>query len=129
MDKNRERFLSELKNFFWEKGLTQQKIADALGVSQSYVASLLNGQKAFGKKSAKTWSEKFGLSEGWLLTGEGFITRKVIQNNLEGDNYQGDGMTINKNESDLYALLKKRDEQIDRLLDIIQKMQMGDVKP
>ena len=61
----------KLRSFFKEKGLTQDHIADKFGVSQAYVNALLNDKKAFGKKQAFKWSEEFGLSPNWLLTGEG----------------------------------------------------------
>ena len=32
-----------LKSFFKERGLTQEKVADMLGVSQAYVNALLTG--------------------------------------------------------------------------------------
>ena len=42
-----------LKRFFDEKGITQQQVADALGVSLQYVNQLLNGRKTLGKKNAE----------------------------------------------------------------------------
>ena len=63
--------LLELSNFLRERGLTQVSIAEELGVSQPYVNSLLTGKKAFGKVQAKKWSDLYGLSSSWLLTGEG----------------------------------------------------------
>ena len=60
-----------LKSFFKERGLTQEKVADMLGVSQAYINALLTGSKQFGKKQAKRFEELFGLSETWLLTGQG----------------------------------------------------------
>lgn len=124
MDKDKKKFCDDLKDFFKSRGLTQQKIAERFGVSQQYVASLLNGSNPFGKKVAHKWAEEFGLSEAWLLTGIGDITTTgVVQNNQNGDNYQGDGMTVHKSDADFLSLLKKKDEQIDRLLAIIEKMQ------
>lgn len=64
-----------LKIFFKEKGLTQEQVADIMGVSQGYVTQLLNGKSAFGKTNAKKWGKAFGLSESWLLTGEGDMVK------------------------------------------------------
>lgn len=61
----------KLKEFFEKKGINQQEIADALGVSQTYVNAILNGKKAIGKKSADKFANLFGLSKSFLLTGEG----------------------------------------------------------
>lgn len=124
MSKDKKKFYDDLKEFFRKRGLTQQNIADRFGVSQSYVASLLNGTNPIGKKTAKKWADEFGLSETWLLTGIGEpINSSVIQNNENGDNYNGAGMTVNKSDAEYLALLKKKDEQIDRLLTIIENMQ------
>lgn len=125
MEYDKKKFCEALKEFFREQGLTQQKIAEKLGVSVSYVGMLLSGSKAFGKATAQTWAETFGLSAAWLLTGgEGAMLGGMIQqNNQNGDNYQGDGMTVHKGDSALIAQLKEKDRQIDRLLRIIEKMQ------
>lgn len=44
-----ERVSEQLKIFFAERGYTQRKIAEIIGVSQQVVQTLLNG-RAFGKK-------------------------------------------------------------------------------
>lgn len=59
-----------LKKYFKERHMTQQAIADVLGVSQGAVTALLNG-KPFGSKTAQAWSDNFGFNITWLLTGEG----------------------------------------------------------
>ena len=61
----------ELKRYFDEKGITQQQVADALGVSLQYVNQLLNGRKTLGKKNAERLANLYGLSKPFLLTGEG----------------------------------------------------------
>lgn len=123
MIKDQKKFCDDLKLFFKSQGLTQNEIAERLGVSQSFVGMLLTGRKAFGKTTAQTWADEFGLSAAWLLTGEGAMLGSVIQNNQNGDNIQGVGNTVNKGDEDYIAMIKKRDEQIDRLLSIIEKMQ------
>ena len=39
----------ELKSYFKEKGITQEEIAEKLGVSQSYVNALLNNESDSSK--------------------------------------------------------------------------------
>ena len=63
----------KLKKYFEEKGITQQQIADALGVSLQYVNQILNGKKFLGKKNAERLANLFGLSKYFLLTGEGYV--------------------------------------------------------
>lgn len=65
-----------LQEYFKRKNISQVSIAEALNVSKAYVNALLSGRQRFGKKQAEIWSEKFGLSKSWLLTGEGEMLKK-----------------------------------------------------
>jgi transcriptional regulator with XRE-family HTH domain len=123
----------KLKIFFDELGYTQQNIADKLGVSQAAVSSQLNG-KPFGKKLAKKWGDAFGLKPNWLLTGEGEMLKNNQtmgnSNNVVGGIVTGDGNIITNNDikefiktqKDYLKSLEKKDEQIDRLLSVIEKL-------
>lgn len=125
-----EKIGEKLRAYFEEKGITQEELAAKLGVSQPYVNALLNDKKSFGKKQAQKWGELFGLSVNWLLTGLGdMYSDSVIQNNQNGDNIHGHSVTVNKTEKDYLEIIKtqaeqlsKSQEQIDRLLSIIEKM-------
>jgi transcriptional regulator with XRE-family HTH domain len=64
-------FYDTLKKFFKTQGITQQQIGDALGTTQVYVNSILNGRAQIGKSTAKKFHDLYGLSVAWLLTGEG----------------------------------------------------------
>ena len=63
--------LLKLRNYLKDNGLTQVKIAEVFNVDKGYINQLLTGRKAFGKRTAQEWSDQFGLSASWLLTGEG----------------------------------------------------------
>jgi len=114
---------NRLRAYFKEKGIKQEEIAARLGVSQAYVNSLLTGKKAFGKKQAAKWSEAFGFSASWLVTGDGdMITGSVAQYNQSGNNINGNSVSVETLETDkLIELLKKKDEQIDRLISLLEK--------
>jgi transcriptional regulator with XRE-family HTH domain len=60
-----------LREFLTSQKLTQQEVADILGIRQTNVSALLRGERNFGKKMAERWSNAFGLRVNWLLTGEG----------------------------------------------------------
>lgn len=60
-----------LREFLSSQKLTQQEVADILGIRQTNVSALLRGERNFGKKMAERWSNAFGLRINWLLTGEG----------------------------------------------------------
>lgn len=120
----------ELKSYFKEKGITQEEIAEKLGVSQSYVNALLNSEdKHFGKKQAEKWNKLFGISVNYLLTGEGNICGdNITQHNQNGDNINGHSVTVNKMEVDYIEIIKaqsnqlsKSQEQIDELLQLNQE--------
>ena len=126
-----EKIGEKLRAYFEKKGIKQEELATLLGVSQPYVNALLNDKKSFGKKQAQKWNELFGLSVNWLLTGLGdMYSDSVIQNNQNGDNIHGHSVTVNKTEKYYLSIIKmqaeqlsKSQEQIDRLLSIIEKMQ------
>lgn len=100
-------FVNKLREYFDSKGLTQKAIAEKLNVDPAYVNKLLTGKKAFGKKTAHQFQDLFGLSESWLLTGNGgmLVTGQnvtgsgniVTQNNGDG-NTTTNTVTMNKNE-------------------------------
>ena len=47
------------------------------------VNNLLTGYSKFGKAQAEKWSELFGISKSFLLTGEGSITEEENSKNEE----------------------------------------------
>lgn len=76
-----EKNLIDLKNFFRGKGITQNEIANILGISRVSVSNLLNGKDSFGKRRAVAWAEAFGLNPLWLMTGAGEMTLDARANN------------------------------------------------
>ena len=50
---------NKIKEYFSEKGLSQQEAATMLGVQQAAVSNQLNG-RPFGKNSAAKWNKKHG---------------------------------------------------------------------
>lgn len=63
--------LKQLKDFFKQRGIKQDELTNEFNVSQSYISQLINGKKEAGKKVASKLSEKYGISEAWVLTGKG----------------------------------------------------------
>lgn len=68
--------MSKLKQYFDNRGIRQVDICNILGKSKAQISNYLTGKVPFGKKAAKEWSNAFGLSESWLLTGEGEMLRE-----------------------------------------------------
>lgn len=63
--------ITPLKLYFRKIGMQQSEIASKLGVTQGYVAAMLNGNHPFRIASATKWSKVFGFNPQWLITGEG----------------------------------------------------------
>ena len=60
-----------LIRFFQERNISSIDIAEEIGISRQQVENLLKGRCAFREKAALAFSEHYGLSTSWLLTGEG----------------------------------------------------------
>lgn len=104
------------------KGISVKKFEELCGLSNGYISSM---RKGFGDDKLNNVLTMFpDLSRDWLIYGEGeMLNSSVIQNNQNGDNIHGHSVKVDKTETDSFIeLLKKKDEQIDRLLSIIEKM-------
>ena len=62
---------TNLRQYFESQGITQRDVAKALNVAPQYVSNILNGYKRIGRAMAERIENQFGISKGWLLTGEG----------------------------------------------------------
>lgn len=121
------------------KGITMRKFEEICGLSSGYVSSMRHN---FGKdKLANVLTQFPELSREWLLFGDGEMLKsrnfsqnqeKVTQNNENGDNIQGQNVTVQSNTQtnvdEFLAIIKqqanqitKSQEQIDRLISIIEK--------
>ncbi|EJX04472.1 hypothetical protein EVA_07422 [gut metagenome] len=110
------------------KGLSVKRFEELCNLSNGYISSM---RKGFGEEKLNNVLNAFPeLNREWLLYGEGEMLRGgVIQQNQNGDNIHGDSVHV-QNSNELVNVLKtqseqlsKSQEQIDRLLAIIEKMQ------
>lgn len=111
------------------KGITVKRFEELCKLSNGYVSSM---RKGYGDDKLNNVLTMFPeLNREWLLYGEGdMLNPPIIQNNQNGDNIQGHSVTVNKTEKDYLDIIKaqseqisKSQEQIDRLLSIIEKCQ------
>lgn len=63
--------LITLNRFFRERNMNPQDIAEKVGMSRMHIGNLLSGKSKFIMKTACLFSDVFGLSPAWLMTGEG----------------------------------------------------------
>ena len=90
--------LKHLKDFFKQRGIKQDELTNEFNVSQSYISQLINGKKEAGKKVASKLSEKYGISEAWVLTGKGEMLAQPQETTIvPSDNSYGDNASGNNN--------------------------------
>lgn len=120
-----ERLNEVLKTAFLKIGIYKKAdMAEYLGYASPHFSSVINGKLKMSENFMNLISDKLNINPEWVLTGEGepFLSGKVVQNNQKGDNINGHSVTVNKTETDSFIeLLKKKDEQIDRLLATIER--------
>ena len=121
----------------------QRGIAAILGYTESGLSQIINGKVPVSRSFIKKLYELYpNINEDWLLSGEGemFTTQTINTTNstVIGSNIKGSGNQVLHNDlSEIKmlieemseqrkantALIQKKDEQIDRLLSIIEKFQ------
>lgn len=114
---------NELANFFKNKGLSQTDVANMLGTSPQYISAIFSGRKNVGKKQAVKFEELFGLSASWLLTGKGNMLSTPVHTEEGSVQVIGNASNVNagKTIDSLVELLKRKDEQIDRLIRLLEE--------
>lgn len=128
-----------VREFVKFKGITMSQFERMCGLSVGYINAM---RVSFGKDYLNNVLKQFPeLNREWLLYGEGEMLKsrnfsqnqeKVTQNNENGDNIQGQNVTVQSNTQtnvdEFLAIIKqqanqitKSQEQIDRLISIIEK--------
>jgi len=107
-------------------GIGQNKFEEKVGLSRGFVHRLNdNATLKTIKRIEATYPE---LNIEWLKTGEGemLINNQSIENvtgnGIVGNNVNGGGINDSSVIEGLMCTLKKKDEQVDRLLSIIEKL-------
>ena len=113
----------DLKRLRIDKKLTQVELAELFGCNQNFISDIETGKKTLPPDKLAILKEKFGditryiTQETQSQMAEG---HNIIQQSAKGNNItqHTDGNTVHK----FICLLEKKDEQIDRLLTIIENM-------
>lgn len=58
-------------NLRTDRGWTQDKFAEKIGISKNYVSLIENGKKIPSSRLISDICQEFGVNENWLLTGNG----------------------------------------------------------
>ncbi len=114
----------DLKRFRADKKLTQVDLADLFGCNQNFISDIENGKKPMPVDKLEILKEKYGDITAYITEKDNPMMAEgnnIIQQSGKGNNItqqQADGNTVNR----FISLLEKKDEQIDRLLTIIEKL-------
>lgn len=101
----------------------QQDFTERIESDRSTVSQILNDKikipnNLFGKVT-KAFPE---ISKEWLEFGQGeMICPNINQENINGTNVVGEN-TVNNLSSELIDIIKKKDEQIDRLITLLENV-------
>ena len=107
-------------------GKNARQFALETGISEEQISKLLKGKRnsVTGKVADKVLEHYPEISRAWLLSGEGDMLNNVSVSG-DGNIANGNGNTahVGVSASDIVKQLDVKDEQIDRLLAIIERMQ------
>ncbi|MCL1933283.1 MAG: hypothetical protein FWF53_05695 [Candidatus Azobacteroides sp.] len=107
-------------------GMGQTKFEEKVGLSRGFVNKI--GEGITGKTLKKINEVYPELNTNWLKTGEGDMIRNnqsvknVSGEGIVGNNVNGGGINDSSVIGGLMDTIKKKDEQVDRLLSIIEKL-------
>ena len=113
-------------------GLSLNKLAATIGIkSPQTFYDIKNGKHGISKDLAERIKAKYlNINISWLLSGEGEMTTPSIdQNNENGHNINGHSVKVEQKTDiekmldtikECHELLRKKDEQIDRLLTLLE---------
>lgn len=62
-----------IKGYFKENRISNNDCARETGFSAAYIGRVLNGKTSIGTSLARSLSEKYNFSYGWLMSGEGSV--------------------------------------------------------
>ena len=117
-----------IRKFIDETRLTFSEFAKKIGTHQSSLSRALSDGNKVGDATLNKISIAFGINKQWLLTGEGdMVTNEQKSENnsglgIIGNNVNGGSINDHKVVLEMVELLRKKDEQIDRLIGIIEKI-------
>ena len=109
----------------------QQDFVERIGSDKTTISQIVNNKIMIPNNLFAKIKEAFPeVSIEWIKSGDGeLFNSPVVQTNQNGDNIHGQSVTVNKSETEkllealdkCHELLKKKDEQIDKLLNMLSK--------
>lgn len=109
---------------------SQAEFAAALGIKQGSLSDIYRGKNGIGVSAAikSRLFKDYSINIDWVETGAGsmYVENSGTQKNVNGNNIQagqvvyGSGEAEYSERREFLALLKKKDEQLDRLITVIE---------
>jgi transcriptional regulator with XRE-family HTH domain len=105
------------------KGITLRDIAAKVGISEDGLQKMIKN----GRTNTETLEKIAGVLD--VPIGIFWMDNYINQKNTNGDNISGNSIIVNKTEVDkLHDIIRVKDEQINKLLEIILKSNQNDFK-
>lgn len=132
-----ESIIQRIKSYLSINNISNRSLALQLGMSEKTLNNKLNGTRGLDTDTLQKIALQFeALNTDWLLTGRGNMERVCQQigdlsnSSAIGNNVNGSGNSISHNDlsevvdlqKKYILIMQKKDEQIDRLLGIIEKL-------
>lgn len=113
--KNTSEIASEVRGELSRRRINSAMAARMLGVTQGSITNLWNGQRPFGSNVAKKWSDTFGFSVPFLVSGEGPIMKEG-----SGEQQDTEGVFVPEKAMELFNNMAKA---ISNLSETIRKLE------
>lgn len=126
MDRTQNERLREAFNYLKgkRKVRNQQDFTERIDSDRTTVSLVLNGKIKIPDILFVKVTEAFPeLSRNWLISGKGeMLIPSINQENKNGPNVIGDNNFSDSTNKELLEMLKKKDEQMDRLITLLEQM-------
>lgn len=96
--------------------LTHYKISADTGITAETISNYRRGKTKPSGANSKVLAKYFGINQ------DGDANSNVQQKTVIGHNISGNGNHLNSETEKFLDLLKKKDEQMDRLISVIEKL-------
>ena len=124
-----ERLNNALKFIFLKIGIYKKAdMADFLGYRSPYFSGIINGKEKMTEQFLKNISDKLDINIDYVLEGKGemIMNKQKSENNsatgIIGNNVNGGGINGHRIIQEMIELLKKKDEQMDSLIETNKKL-------
>lgn len=121
--------IERLSQFIKNQGISVRYFEQIISASDGMIRRAITNKTDIQSKWIKNIADNYpDLNLEWLLTGKGEMLKHnqivgdINHSNVVGANVNGNGININGIPSDLIEIIKRQQEQMGELIEIINKM-------